>query len=35
MNLKTKYAAGMRDEQEGLLGCLVEVVEDSTGTVPV
>lgn len=28
MKLKTKYAAGMRDELEGMLGCSVEVVED-------
>ena len=28
MKLKTKYAAGMRDELEGMLGCPVEVVED-------
>ena len=27
MKLKTKYAAGMRDELEGMLGCPVEVVE--------
>lgn len=28
MKLKTKHAAGMRDELERVLGCPVEVVED-------
>ena len=28
MKLKTKYAARMRDEQEGMLGCPVKVAED-------
>ena len=31
MNLKTKYAAGMRDELEALLGCPVEVMEGREG----
>ena len=34
MKLKTKYAAGMRDELEGLLGCPVEVVEDRDAKYP-
>lgn len=34
MKLKTKYAAGMRDELEGLLGCPVEVVEDREAKYP-
>ena len=34
MKLKTKYAAGMRDELEGLLGCPVEVVEDRESKYP-
>ena len=32
--LKTKYAAGMRDELEALLGCPVEVVEDREAKYP-
>ena len=34
MKLKTKYAAGMRDELEGMLGCTVEVVEDREAKYP-
>ena len=34
MKLKTKYAAGMRDELERLLGCPVEVVEDREAKYP-
>ena len=34
MKLKTKYAAGMRDELEALLGCPVEVVEDREAKYP-
>ena len=34
MNLKTKYAAGIRDELEGVLGCPVEVVEDREAKYP-
>ena len=34
MKLKTKYAAGMQEELEGLLGCPVEVVEDREAKYP-
>ena len=34
MKLKTKYAAGMRDGLEGVLGCPVEVVEDREAKYP-
>ena len=34
MKLKTKYAAGMRDELEDVLGCQVEVVEDLEAKYP-
>ena len=34
MKLKTKYAAGMRGELEGMLGCPVEVVEDREAKYP-
>ena len=34
MKLRTKYAAGMRDELERLLGCPVEVVEDREAKYP-
>ena len=34
MKLKSKYAAGMRDELERLLGCQVEVVEDREAKYP-
>ena len=34
MKLKTKYAAGMRDELVRLLGCSVEVVEDREAKYP-
>ena len=34
MKLTTKYAAGMREELETLLGCPVEVVEDREAKYP-
>ena len=34
MKLRTKYAVGMRDELERLLGCPVEVVEDREAKYP-